>query len=452
MSSDRRGRRGDHAAASRSRASTNCTSRSTGSSSRCGAARPARGHRTLRRPRAAQPAPPRPCRHRCAAARHGAAPTRNCSTCAAPMLGTFYRAPKPGAPPFVEVGALGGGRHHHRHHRSHEAHEHRARRRARHGGRDPRARTARWWSTARCCCASRRRTDRLAIRRILIANRGEIAARIIRTCRNLGIETVLAVSAADRDVAARAPRGSHGLHRAGTGGDSYLKCRDHRAGGARHAGGCHSSGLWLSVGARRLSRGCASSTASSSSARRPHRSKRCGDKLRARGEAPSGRRAGRARVRGRVRGEARDGCGARIGMPLLVKAVGGGGGRGMKRVRSTRRTCRLRWSWPRPKRGAAFGDARVYLERFVARAPACRSAGSRRRRRRGDPSGRAGLLGAAPLSETDRGSAGAGSVRATAGARCTRRRCALRARLAYRGAGTVEFLVDASATPSIFWR
>ena len=39
----------------------------------------------------------------------------------------------------------------------------------------------------------------MAIRRILIANRGEIAARILRTCRALGIETVLAVSAADRD-------------------------------------------------------------------------------------------------------------------------------------------------------------------------------------------------------------------------------------------------------------
>src|SRR5580658_1701797 len=39
----------------------------------------------------------------------------------------------------------------------------------------------------------------MAIRRILIANRGEIAARIIRTCRTLDIEAVLAVSSADRD-------------------------------------------------------------------------------------------------------------------------------------------------------------------------------------------------------------------------------------------------------------
>src|ERR1700687_2893775 len=52
---------------------------------------------------------------------------------------------------------------------------------------------------ARHSCAYARQADRVPIRRVLIANRGEIAVRIIRTCRELHIETVLAASAADRD-------------------------------------------------------------------------------------------------------------------------------------------------------------------------------------------------------------------------------------------------------------
>lgn len=41
------------------------------------------------------------------------------------------------------------------------------------------------------------------MRRLFVANRGEIAVRIIRTARELGIETVLGYSSADRDSLAR---------------------------------------------------------------------------------------------------------------------------------------------------------------------------------------------------------------------------------------------------------
>ena len=56
----------------------------------------------------------------------------------------------------------------------------------------------------------------MAIRRILIANRGEIAARIIRTCRILGIETVLAVSVSRPRRRAGTTGRSRRVHRPGT--------------------------------------------------------------------------------------------------------------------------------------------------------------------------------------------------------------------------------------------
>ena len=89
-----------------------------------------------------------------------------------------------------------------------------------------------------------------------------------------------------------------------------------------------------------------------------------GDKLTARSHALT---AGLPVVPG---GEAADLAGARavaaeVGYPLLVKAVGGGGGRGMKRVNSAdelAHTLDLAVS----EAAAAFGDPRVYLERFVS--------------------------------------------------------------------------------------
>ena len=42
-------------------------------------------------------------------------------------------------------------------------------------------------------------TPTRTIQRLFIANRGEIALRVIRTCQRLGIETILGVSAADAD-------------------------------------------------------------------------------------------------------------------------------------------------------------------------------------------------------------------------------------------------------------
>jgi acetyl-CoA carboxylase biotin carboxylase subunit len=56
---------------------------------------------------------------------------------------------------------------------------------------------------------------------------------------------------------------------------------------------------------------------------------------------------------------------ARIGFPLLIKAVGGGGGRGMKQVHE-QGALAATIDMAVAEAGAAFGDPRVYLERFVA--------------------------------------------------------------------------------------
>ena len=61
------------------------------------------------------------------------------------------------------------------------------------------------------------------IRRVLIANRGEIAVRVIRACREMGIETVAVYS--DADAAARHVRQAHAAVRIGPppAGESYLR-------------------------------------------------------------------------------------------------------------------------------------------------------------------------------------------------------------------------------------
>jgi geranyl-CoA carboxylase alpha subunit len=131
---------------------------------------------------------------------------------------------------------------------------------------------------------------------------------------------------------------------------------------------------------------------------------------------------------------------ARIGFPLMVKAVAGGGGRGMRLVTDAAQL------------PAALASARVRsagglwqrrpADRTRRAAPAPRGgAGVRRRARPLHPPGRARLLGAAPPPEDHRRSAEpGGGFRAARTAR--RRAVALAQAAGYVGAGTVEFLLE----------
>src|ERR1700704_1782842 len=170
----------------------------------------------------------------------------------------------------------------------------------------------------------------MTIRRILIANRGEIAVRIIRTCRALGIEVVLAVSAADRDSEPARQADRVVCVGPARSADSYLNAAAIvHAALATGADAIHPGYGFLSERAV-LPQLCARAgiifigpTADQITA--------IGDKLRARAEAE----AANVPV---VPGGAAHSCEAaqilalKIALPLLVKAVGGGGGRGLKRV------------------------------------------------------------------------------------------------------------------------
>jgi acetyl-CoA carboxylase biotin carboxylase subunit len=204
----------------------------------------------------------------------------------------------------------------------------------------------------------------MAIRRVLIANRGEIAVRVIRTCRALGIETVLAAS--DADLESLAARLADRTFCIGPGrpSDSYLKVDTivQAALGAK-ADAIHPGYGFLSERPA-LARVCEQEglvfigpTAAQIEA--------VGDKLRARAEAEA---AGAPTAPGGSVETVSEAMvlGREIGPPLLIKAVGGGGGRGMKRVDHLE-DLPAAMDLAAAEAGAAFGDTRVYLERFVAR-------------------------------------------------------------------------------------
>jgi acetyl-CoA carboxylase biotin carboxylase subunit len=196
----------------------------------------------------------------------------------------------------------------------------------------------------------------MILRRVLIANRGEIAVRITRTCRRLGIETVLAVSEADADaVPARMADTTIAI-------GSYLDVDAVVAAAvAARADAIHPGYGFLSENPR-LAQACEAAgvvfigpSAEILEA--------AGDKLAARAHAVA---AGLPVLPGGLvsDGDADD-LARRIGYPVLVKAAGGGGGRGLRVVSDPGELAGAVAVGSAEAR-AAFGDGRVYLERYVA--------------------------------------------------------------------------------------
>ena len=211
----------------------------------------------------------------------------------------------------------------------------------------------------------------MILRRVLVANRGEIAVRVLRTCQRLGIETVLAVSAADADsVAARLADKTIGIGGSSP-AESYLNVAAVVAAAvAAGADAIHPGYGFLSENPR-LARAC---EAAGIVFIGPGADvlEAAGDKLAARNHAVA---AGLPVLPGGAVGPGGDGAGAgaagelagRIGYPVLVKAAGGGGGRGLRVVRDPGELAGA-VAVASAEAQAAFGDPRVYLERYVSPA------------------------------------------------------------------------------------
>jgi len=205
------------------------------------------------------------------------------------------------------------------------------------------------------------------IRTVLVANRGEIAVRIIRAARELGMRAAVTVSDADRDsLAARmadvaVPIGSAHAAKSYLNPAAILEAAQQCGADAIHPGyGFLSENAAF---AEKVETAGLIFVGPSSSI-----IAMMGDKARARATA---KRAGVPTVPGSEDvldslDQAHD-VASRIGYPVMIKAAAGGGGRG---IRVAHDAAQLNVELPLAQREAqaAFGNAGVYLERFIGRA------------------------------------------------------------------------------------
>ena len=203
------------------------------------------------------------------------------------------------------------------------------------------------------------------ITKVLIANRGEIALRVIRACKELGLATVAIHSTADADAlhvkfadesvcigpppAAASYLYIPAIIAAGevTGADAVHPGYGFLAESGEFAEACESSGLTFIGPSAKFIR-------------------LMGDKIQARklmGESGVPVTAGSGLLESEVELRA---AAAEIGFPLIIKAAAGGGGRGMKIVRGDDELVSA-WGMARTEAKASFGDPRVYLERYLER-------------------------------------------------------------------------------------
>ena len=200
--------------------------------------------------------------------------------------------------------------------------------------------------------------------KILIANRGEIAVRIIKTCRRMGIKTVVVYSEADADSMAVEMADETVFIGAAPASESYLVA-DKIIAAVRETGAeaIHPGFGFLSENAG-FARRCAEEGIVFIGPN-PHAIEAMGDKIESKKFAT---KAGISVVPGHV-GEIDDTAHAvkiseDVGYPVMLKASAGGGGKGI-RVAWNRTDVEEGFPAVKAEAKASFGDDRIFIEKFI---------------------------------------------------------------------------------------
>ena len=276
--------------------------------------------------------------------------------------------------------------------------------------------------------------------KILIANRGEIALRVVRTCKEMGIKTVAIYSTADKESLHVRFADEAVCIGGAPSTDSYLNIPNIiSAAEITNADAIHPGYGFLAENAE-FSRVCEEYQIKFIGAS-ANMINNMGDKATAKDTM---KRAGVPTIPGSegIIQSVKEGklIAQEVGYPIMLKATAGGGGRGMRLVK-TEKEFQNAWDSARQESGAAFGNDDIYLEKFIeeprhieiqiigdASGRAChlseRDCSIQRRHQK--------LLEETPspiITEELRKNMGKAAIK---GAEAIR----------YEGAGTVEFLVD----------
>ncbi len=202
--------------------------------------------------------------------------------------------------------------------------------------------------------------------RILIANRGEIALRVIRACREMGIESVVIFSEADRGSAYLELADEAICVGPARSADSYLKIdRVISAAEVGNVEAIHPGYGFLAENAHfnDICRSCNIDFIGPS----PEAMEMLGDKNRARTLALESQVSVVPGSDGLVELEAEAlRIAKEIGFPVLIKAAAGGGGKGM-RVAANDLALQAALQQARNEAEAAFGNADVFIEKYIER-------------------------------------------------------------------------------------